>query len=52
MKFMLTFTLKPETKGRDEAIARFKKTGGLMELRIVPIVEDAELSQVLQRASS
>src|SRR5258708_4108271 len=28
MKFMLTFTLKPETKGRDEAIARFKKTGG------------------------
>ncbi|TMH97897.1 MAG: hypothetical protein E6H43_17270 [Betaproteobacteria bacterium] len=73
MKFMLTFTLKPETKGRDEAIARFKKTGGqplkvesdaaatltefalmwsdLMELRIVPIVEDAELSQVLQRAS-
>ena len=72
MKFMLTFTLKPETKGRDEAIARFKKTGGqplkvesdaaaltefalmwsdLMELRIVPVVEDAELSQVLQRAS-
>ena len=28
MKFMLTFTLKPETKGRDAAIARFKKTGG------------------------
>ena len=92
MKFMLTFTLKPETKGRDEAIARIKKTGGqppkganllgrwtaadfsggfdllesdddaaltefalmwsdLMELRIVPVVEDAELSQVLQRAS-
>src|SRR5204862_6350548 len=73
MKFMLTFTLKPETKGRDEAIARFKKTGGqplkvesdaaaaltefalmwsdLMELRIVPVVEDAEISQVLHRAS-
>ena len=28
MKFMLTFTLKPETKRRDDAIARFKKTGG------------------------
>ncbi len=28
MKFMLTFTIKPEAKGRDEAIARFKKTGG------------------------
>jgi len=28
MKFMLTFTFKPEVKGRDEAIARFKKTGG------------------------
>ena len=29
MRFMLTFTIKPEGKGRDEAIARFKKTGGL-----------------------
>ena len=88
-KFMLTFTIKPE--GRDEAIARFKKTGGhppkgakllgrwtaadfsggfdllesddvkaltefalmwsdLMELRIVPVIEDAELSEVLKRA--
>jgi hypothetical protein len=28
MKFMLTFTIKPEARGRDEAIARFKKTGG------------------------
>jgi uncharacterized protein DUF3303 len=28
MKFMLTFTMKPEVKGRDEAIAQFKKTGG------------------------
>ena len=91
MKFMLTFTIRPETKGRDEAIARFKKTGGqpptgakllgrwtaadfsggfdllesddvkaltefalmwsdLIELKIVPVVEDAELNEVLQRA--
>ncbi len=28
MKFMLTFSIKPEAKGRDEAIARFKRTGG------------------------
>jgi hypothetical protein len=89
MKFMLTFSLKPE--GRDEAIARFKKTGGLpptgakllgrwtaadfsggfdllesddvkaltefslmwsdlMDLRIVPVVEDADLAAALQRA--
>src|SRR5262245_66571887 len=27
MKFMLTFSLKPETKARDEAIGRFKATG-------------------------
>jgi hypothetical protein len=91
MKFMLTFTIKPETKGRDEAIARFKKTGGqppkgatligrwtaadfsggfvllesesvaaltefslmwsdLMEMRIVPVIEDASLAEVLGRA--
>ena len=25
MKFMLTFTLKPEIRGRDEAIRRFKQ---------------------------
>jgi hypothetical protein len=91
MKFMLTFTIKPETKARDEAIARFKKTGGqppkgvkllgrwtaadfsggfdllesddtksltgfalmwsdLMELRIVPVLEDAEVTEALQRA--
>jgi hypothetical protein len=90
MKFMLTFTMKPEVKGRDEAIAQFKKTGGqppkvakllgrwtaadfsggfdllesddakaltefalmwsdLMELRVVPVVDDAELNEVLQR---
>jgi hypothetical protein len=92
MKFMMTFSLKPETKGRDEAIDRFKRTGGqppagakllgrwtaadfsggfdllesedakalvefalmwsdLMELRIVPVLEDAELNDVLQRRS-
>jgi hypothetical protein len=28
VKFMATFTIKPETKGRDEAIARFQATGG------------------------
>jgi hypothetical protein len=90
MKFMLSFTLKPETKGRDEAIARFKKTGGqpppgvtllgrwtcadfsggfdllesedvqaltqfalqwsdLMALTLVPVLEDAQLSEVLER---
>jgi len=28
MKFMLTFAIRPETKARDEAIERFKTTGG------------------------
>jgi len=92
MKFMLTFNLKPDVTSRDEAIARFKKTGGqppkgvrllgrwtaadfsggydliesddaaaltafalmwsdLMELRLVPVVEDGELVQVLARAA-
>jgi hypothetical protein len=91
MKFMLTFTWKPEIKARDEAIARFKKTGGqppkgakllgrwtradfnggydlldsddpkalaefalqwsdLLELTIVPVLEDEALTEVLQRA--
>ena len=90
MKFMLTFAIRPDTKGRDEAIARFKKTGGqppkgvkligrwtaadfsggfdllesddvkaltefalmwsdVMELKFVPVIEDTELSDVLQR---
>jgi hypothetical protein len=89
MKFMLTYTIKPETQGRDPAIDRFKKSGGLppagvtllgrwtsadfsggfaliesndakaltefalmwsdlMELQLSPVVEDAELDQVLQ----
>jgi hypothetical protein len=93
MKFMLTFAIKPETKSRDEAIARFKKTGGqppngvkllgrwtaadfsggfdllesddataltqfalmwsdLMELRLVPVVEDAQLVDALGRAAT
>ena len=90
MKFICTFAMTPEMKGRDEAIARFKKTGGqppkgakllgrwiaadfsggtlLLEadepkvltefslawsditaLRIVPVIEDAELVDVLKR---
>jgi hypothetical protein len=90
MKFMLTFSWKPDIKARDEAIARFKKTGGkpaagakllgrwtradfnggydllesddskalaefalqwsdLMDLTIVPVLEDDALSEVLQR---
>ena len=90
MKFMLTFSIRPETKGRDEAIARFKKTGGqppagvkfvnrwtaadfsggyvllegddatalthfalmwsdLLELKLVPVVEDAQLVDALGR---
>jgi Protein of unknown function (DUF3303) len=90
VKFMLTFVIKPESKGRDEAIARFKSTGGLapegakllgrwtaadfsggfvllenddakaltafslmwsdlMELKVVPVLEDADLSAVLAR---
>lgn len=89
---MLTFSINPVTKGRDEAIARFKKTGGqppagakllgrwtatdfsggfvllegehakaltefalmwsdLMELKIVPVREDAELGPLLQRVT-
>jgi hypothetical protein len=28
MKFMLTFAFKPDVQVRDEAIARFQKTGG------------------------
>jgi hypothetical protein len=90
MKFMLTFAIRPEAKGRDEAIARFLKTGGrppkgadlvgrwtaadfsgghvlldsndpqalvefslmwsdLMDLKIVPVLEDAALAPVLER---
>lgn len=91
MKFIATFAIKPDTKGRDEAIRRFKQTGGqppagvkllgrwtaadfsggydlieskdaaalthfalmwsdIMELRLVPVVEDAELAESLERA--
>ena len=92
MKFMLTFSIRPEVKGRDEAIARFKRTGGqppqgahllgrwtrtdfgggfvllesddakaltefslmwsdVIQLEIVPVVPDEELTEVLQRVS-
>ncbi len=82
MKFMMTFCIKPEAKSRDEAIARFKATGGKLvgrwtsadfsggfvllesddtkaltefslmwsdaiELKLVPVLEDADLGQVL-----
>jgi hypothetical protein len=91
MKFIATFAIKPDAKGRDEAIRRFKQTGGqppagvkllgrwtaadfsggydlieskdpaalthfalmwsdIMELRLVPVVEDAELVDSLGRA--
>lgn len=91
MKFMLTFEWQPDGKARAEAIARFRKTGGLppsgakllgrwtradvsggydliesddaqaltqfalmwndlMRITIVPVLEDAELAQVLERA--
>lgn len=90
MKFMLTFSWKPDTAVRDEGIARFRKTGGqppkgakllgrwtradfsggfdlletddvqalaefslmwsdLMELAIVPVIEDGPLSAVLEK---
>jgi hypothetical protein len=91
MKLMLTYTFTPEAQGsRDEAIARFKKTGGqppagvkllgrwtaadfscgyvlletndvkaltefslmwsdVLDLKLVPIVEDPEMIDVLQR---
>jgi hypothetical protein len=91
MKLMLTFAIKPQSNNRDEAIARFKRTGAdmpkgakllgrwtaadfsggfvliesddataltenslqwsdLMELRIAPVLEDAQLGEVLVRA--
>ena len=91
MKFMMTFDWTPDTKARAEAIARFRKTGGLppkgarlvgrwtradmsggfdllesddakamtefalmwsdlMQLTIVPVLEDAALAEVLNRA--
>jgi Protein of unknown function (DUF3303) len=92
MKFMLTFSWKPDIKARDEGIARFKKTGGnppkgakllgrwtradfnggfdllesddanalaefalmwsdIMDLTIVPVLEDESLNAVLQRVA-
>ena len=90
MKFMLTFSWTPDSRTRDEGIARFRKTGGLppagatllgrwtradlsggfdllesddpkalaefalmwsdvMQLTIVPVLEDGPLSEVLER---
>lgn len=90
MKFMVTFTIPSDKQKRDEAIARFKKTGGqppqgakllgrwtqldiskvyvliesddpkalagyaidwsdLLEVETAPVLEDPELSTVLQR---
>jgi hypothetical protein len=90
MRFMLTFAIRPEARGRDEAIGRFKATGGhppkgarllgrwtaadfsggfvllegddagpltefslmwsdLMELHAVPVLDDAELGEVLAK---
>jgi hypothetical protein len=91
MKFILTFSIQLEGKSRDEAISRFKSTGGLapegakllgrwtaadfsggflllesddvktltefslmwsdiIALKIVPVIEDADLAIVLTRA--
>lgn len=91
MKFIGTFKFKPDIRSRDEAIARFKKTGGkppagvtmlgrwtaadlsggfdlleandpkalaefalmwsdLLELDIVPVLDDIELAEVLKHA--
>jgi len=93
MKFIMTFEWKPDTRTRAEAIARFRKTGGLpgkgakllgrwtradfnggydliesddpqalaefalmwsdlMQLSIVPVLEDAELAKVLERVEA
>jgi uncharacterized protein DUF3303 len=90
MKFMLTFSWKPDIKARDQGIARFKKTGAkppkgvkllgrwtradfsggfdlletgdeklltefalmwsdLMDLTIVPVLDDESLTEVLKR---
>jgi hypothetical protein len=90
MKFVMTFAFKPDLRARDEAIARFKKTGGvpphgvkllgrwtradfnggfdllesddlvalgelalrwsdLLDLSIVPVMEDEVLNEVLKR---
>jgi hypothetical protein len=93
MKFMMTFAWKPDLRARDEAVARFKKTGGvppqgvkllgrwtradlnggfellesddlvalgefaymwsdLLELSIVPVMEDEVLTEVLRRGAN
>ena len=93
MKFMMTFNWTPDTKTRAEAIARFRKSGGLppagakllgrwtradfsggydlietddpsalaqfalmwsdlMQLTIVPVLEDGALAEVLNRVEA
>lgn len=93
MKFLMTFSCRPDARTREEGIARFRRTGGqppkgaellgrwtradlsggfdllesndpkalaefslmwsdLMELTIVPVLEDRQLGEVLQRAGS
>ena len=93
MKFLMTFSWKPDARTREEGIARFRRTGGqppkgaellgrwtradlsggfdllesndpkalaefslmwsdLMELTIVPVLEDRQLGEVLQRAGN
>jgi len=93
MKFMLTFRFTPDKEKRNEAIARFLKTGGLppkgakllgrwtrldfsegydllesddpkaltefalawndiMEIEIVPVLEDQALSEVLKQVAA
>lgn len=90
MKFMLTFSWSPDTQTRDEAIARFRESGGkpppgakllgrwtradlsggfdllesndskalaefaltwsdLMQVEIFPVLEDEELTEILER---
>jgi hypothetical protein len=93
MKFMMTFDWKPDAQARSEAIARFRKSGGLppqgakllgrwtradisggydllesddpqalaqfalmwsdlMHVEITPVLEDAQLAEVLNRAAA
>jgi hypothetical protein len=93
MKFMLTFTTTPDKEKRNEAIARFLKTGGqppkgakllgrwtrldfsqgydllesddpkvliefalawndVMQIEIVPVIEDQGLSEVLKQVAA
>ena len=53
MKFMLTFHIKPEPKGSDDAAALPACSlmwSDLMELRLVLVIEDPQLVEVLRAA--